>query len=146
MSIKLTFRVRRIHKIAVQAFLVIFALALISFNCSNNKNNMYNYIDSQSVDTKTLTNGKNIYDNVCASCHMYGTAGSATMVDFKFWDKSAGKGVDIILNNVIDGYKGKFGVMPPKGNCLSCSDEDIKASVSYIFKEVLNNKTEQLNR
>ncbi|MBE76307.1 MAG: hypothetical protein CMG41_01015 [Candidatus Marinimicrobia bacterium] len=132
----------RLHKIRVQAFLMIFALALVSFNCRNNKKTMYNYINSDSVDTKTLANGKRVYDNVCASCHMYGTAGAATMVDFKFWDKSAGKGLDIILNNVIDGYKGKFGVMPPKGNCLSCSDEDIRASVSYIFKEVLNNKTE----
>ena len=77
---------------------------------------------------------------------MNGTAGAETMVDFECWDKSAGKGMKIILNNVIDGYKGKFGVMPPKGNCLSCSDEDIRASVSYIFKEVLNNKTESLNR
>ena len=122
-------------------FLVIFALTLIASNCNNNKkNNMYNYINSDSVNTTILANGKIVYDNVCASCHMYGTAGAATMVDFKFWDKSAGKGLDIILNNVIDGYKGKFGVMPPKGNCLSCSDEDIKASIVYIFKEVLNNK------
>ena len=132
----------RLHKIRVQAFLMTFALALVSFNCRNNKKTMYNYINSDSVDTKTLANGKRVYDNVCASCHMYGTAGAATMVDFKFWDKSASKGMDIILYNVIEGYKGKIGVMPPKGNCLSCSDEDIRASVSYIFKEVLNNKTE----
>ena len=122
-------------------FSVIFALTLIASNCSNNKkNNMYNYINSQSIETKTITNGKKIYDNACAVCHMYGTAGAATMVDFKFWDKSASKGMDIILYNVIEGYKGKIGVMPPKGNCLSCSDEDIKASIVYIFKEVLNNK------
>ena len=103
---------------------------------------MYNYINSQAIDTKTLTNGKKVYDNVCSSCHMYGTAGAATIVDFNFWDKSASKGMDIILYNVIEGYKGKIGVMPPKGNCLSCSDEDIKASIVYIFKEVLNNKME----
>ena len=122
-------------------FLVIFALILIAYNCSNNKkNNMYNYIHSQSINTKTITNGKKTYDNACAACHMYGTAGAATMVDFKFWDKSASKGMDVILYNVIEGYKGKAGVMPPKGNCLSCSDEDIKASIVYIFKEVLNNK------
>ena len=130
----------RLHKIRVQAFLMTFALALVSFNCRNNKKTMYNYINSDSVDTKTLANGKRVYDNVCASCHMYGTAGAATMVDFKFWDKSASKGMDAILYNVIEGYKGKTGVMPPKGNCLSCSDEDIKASIVYIFKEVLNNK------
>ena len=122
-------------------FLVIFALTLIASNCSNNKkNDMYNYINSQAIDIKTITNGKYIYDNTCASCHMYGTAGAATMVDFKFWDKSASKGMDIILYNVIEGYRGKIGVMPPKGNCLSCNDDDIKASIVYIFKEVLNNK------
>ena len=85
--------------------------------------------------------GKEVYKNVCASCHLYGTTGAATMIDFKFWDQSANKGMDIILKNVVEGYKGKLGVMPPKGNCLSCSDEDIKASIIYIFKEVLDNKT-----
>ena len=87
-------------------FLVIFALTLIASNCSNNKkNDMYNYINSQAIDTKTLTNGKKVYDNVCSSCHMYGTAGAATIVDFNFWDKSASKGMDIILYNVILYYK-----------------------------------------
>ena len=123
-------------------FLVIFTLTLIASNCSskNKKTDMYNYINDQSINEKILSNGKEVYKNVCASCHLYGTAGAATMIDFKFWDQSANKGMDIILKNVVEGYKGKLGVMPPKGNCLSCSDEDIKASIIYIFKEVLDNK------
>ena len=124
-------------------FFVIFTLTLIVSNCSskNKKTDMYNYINDQSINEKMLSNGKEVYKNVCASCHMYGTVGAATMIDFKFWDQSANKGMDIILKNVVEGYKGKLGVMPPKGNCLSCSDEDIKASIIYIFKEVLDNKT-----
>ena len=124
-------------------FFVIFTLTLIVSNCSskNKKTDMYNYINDQSINEKILSNGKEVYKNVCASCHLYGTTGAATMIDFKFWDQSANKGMDIILKNVVEGYKGKLGVMPPKGNCLSCSDEDIKASIIYIFKEVLDNKT-----
>ena len=126
--------------------LMLLALASIILNCSDNKkNNIYNRIDFDSIDPGTLVKGGEIYNNVCAYCHMHGTAGAATMVDFRSWDKSANKGMDKVLDNVVEGYNGALGVMPPKGNCLSCSDEDIRASVLYIFKEVKDNKEKMTN-
>ena len=126
--------------------LIIPALSLLALNCSNDKkDNIYNRIDFNSIKPETLAKGEEIYNNVCASCHRYGTAGAATMVDFRFWDKSANKGMDKVLDNVIEGYNGALGVMPPKGNCLSCSDEDIRASVLYIYKKVKDNKEKMTN-
>ena len=54
--------------------------------------------------------------------------------------------MDKVLDNVIEGYNGALGVMPPKGNCLSCSDEDIRASVLYIYKKVKDNKEKKTNK
>ena len=116
-------------------------LVFIALNCGDNKkNNIYNTIDFGSIDPRILDLGKKVYDNICASCHNYGSAGAATMIDFRAWDKSAKKGIVKVLENVSEGYKGALGVMPPKGNCLSCSDEEIRASVLYLFKKVLDNK------
>ena len=126
--------------------LIISVLSLLALNCINNKkDNIYNHIDFNSIKPETLAKGENIYNNVCASCHMYGTAGAATMVDFRSWNKSANKGMDKVLDNVMEGYNGALGVMPPKGNCLSCSDEDIRASVIYIYKKVKDNKEKIAN-
>ena len=126
--------------------LIIPVLSLLALNCSNNKkDNIYNRIDFNSIKPETLVKGEEIYNNVCASCHRYGTAGAATMVDFRSWNKSANKGMDKVLGNVIEGYNGGLGVMPPKGNCLSCSDEDIRASVLYIYKKVKDNKEKMAN-
>ena len=126
--------------------LIISVLSLLALNCINDKkDNIYNHIDFNSIKHGTLAKGENIYNNVCASCHMYGTAGAATMVDFSSWNKSANKGMDKVLDNVMEGYNGALGVMPPKGNCLSCSDEDIRASVIYIYKKVKDNKEKIAN-
>ena len=126
--------------------LIIPALSLLALNCSNDKkDNIYNRIDFNSIKPETLVKGEEIYNNVCASCHRYGTAGAATMVDFRSWNKSANKGMDKVLGNVIEGYNVALGVMPPKGNCLACSDEDIRASVLYIYKKVKDNKEKMAN-
>ena len=126
--------------------LIISVLSLLALNCINDKkDNIYNHIDFNSIKPGTLAKGENIYNNVCASCHMYGTAGAATMVDFSSWNKSANKGMDKVLDNVMEGYNGALRVMPPKGNCLSCSDEDIRASVIYIYKKVKDNKEKIAN-
>ena len=50
-----------------------------------------------------------------------------------------------------NGEKGENGVMPPKGFCNLCSEDEIKKSVLYIFHlakkvqeyEKTNNSTEQ---
>ena len=126
--------------------LIISVLSLLALNCINDKkDNIYNHIDFNSIKPGTLAKGEKIYNNVCASCHMYGTAGAATMVDFRSWNKSASKGMDKVLDNVMEGYNGALGVMPPKGNCLSCSVEDIRASVIYIYKKVKDNKEKIAN-
>ena len=126
--------------------LIMPVLSLLALNCINDKkDNIYNHIDFNSIKSGTLAKGENIYNNVCASCHMYGTAGAATMVDFRSWNKSANKGMDTVLDNVIEGYNGALGVMPPKGNCLSCSDDDIPASVLYIYQKVKDNKEQMAN-
>ena len=116
-------------------------LAFIMMNCGGKTNvNVYDNFDFKTLSPDLLSTGENVYANSCFACHTYGTAGAASLVDFKEWDKVAEKGMESILKSVMKGYRGVNGVMPPKGNCWTCTEEEIRASILYIFHEVRNNQ------
>lgn len=85
--------------------------------------------------TANLENGKKVYENSCIACHMKGVAGAAKLTDKDRWVISAKKGKDTLFMHVKEGYKGEYGVMPEKGQCKDCSDQDIYDGLSYILKE-----------
>lgn len=74
--------------------------------------------------------GKVIYLNYCASCHAAGGAGAPKFGDAQAWSPLVQQGMDLVYKNAIHG----IGNMPAKGNCQSCSDEQIKQAVDYIVK------------
>lgn len=78
-----------------------------------------------------LKPGQKVYQTYCSACHGYGVAGAPKTGDKSAWEKRMSQGWDTILSHAIGGYKG----MPAKGNCLSCSDEDIRLSIEYILSE-----------
>jgi cytochrome c5 len=72
--------------------------------------------------------GKEIYDTKCFTCHASGVAGAPKFGDKAAWAPRIETGMDSLLAVSI---KGK-GAMPPKGTCMDCSDEDLKAAIQYI--------------
>jgi cytochrome c5 len=59
--------------------------------------------------------------------------GAASVRDKVHFEQLATKGFDQLYESVLNGMDGKEGVMPAKGTCFSCSENDIKKSVYYIF-------------
>ena len=83
-----------------------------------------------------IDNGKKVYDKVCVACHMTGVAGAAPLKDKKRWEENAALGMEALVNIAIKGNpKGKYGVMPARGTCNDCSDEDLADAVAYMLKE-----------
>ncbi len=72
--------------------------------------------------------GNKIYDTKCFTCHASGVAGAPKLGDKAAWASRIAAGLDPMMEIVI---KGK-GAMPPKGTCMDCSDEDLKAVVEYM--------------
>jgi cytochrome c5 len=72
--------------------------------------------------------GKAIYDTKCFACHNTGVAGAPKLGDKAAWEPRIATGMDAMLAVAI---KGKGG-MPPKGTCMDCSDEDLKAAIQYM--------------
>jgi cytochrome c5 len=53
------------------------------------------------------------------------------MGDAVAWQPRIDKGLDVLYQNSINGFNNN--AMPAKGLCMSCSDEDIQATVDYIL-------------
>lgn len=73
---------------------------------------------------------EDIYGSSCNACHATGAAGAPKMGDAAAWAPRIGQGMDTLYTHAISGFNG----MPPKGLCMSCSDDDIKATVDYIIE------------
>ena len=75
--------------------------------------------------------GKKIYDTSCMACHSTGAAGAPKVGDKAVWAPRIAQGIDTLFNHTINGIR----AMPPKGTCMSCSDDDLKAAVNYMVGE-----------
>ncbi len=75
--------------------------------------------------------GQKIYKQSCQACHANGVANAP-----KPRDKAAGApriatGMDAMRATA---KKGK-GAMPPKGTCMGCSDDELKAAIEYMVSQ-----------
>ncbi len=77
----------------------------------------------------TAATGKKIYQSKCAVCHDSGAAGAPKFGDATAWAPRIAQGTDILFQHAINGYNS----MPPKGTCMNCSDNEVKAAVQYLI-------------
>lgn len=82
-----------------------------------------------------LENGKVIYDKACIACHWKGVAGAAALTDKARWEEIAVKGMKVLHQHSIDGFQGEYGVMPAKGTCTDCTDQDMYDAIGYMINE-----------
>jgi cytochrome c5 len=78
--------------------------------------------------------GQKIYKTYCQACHANGVAGSPKFGDKAAWAPRIAKGNDALFLSVKKGLK----AMPPKGACMACSDDDLRAAMGYIVEQGSN--------
>jgi len=80
---------------------------------------------------KAPRDGQQIVQTSCFGCHGTGAAG-APLIGKPIWKElSAAKGVDALIKSALIGK----GAMPPKGMCMDCTDDEIKAAVEYMIAQ-----------
>ena len=85
--------------------------------------------NSQKAVAEEQDPGAKIYEQYCKTCHQNGLAGAPKYrVDADWKPRMAEKSMDDMVANAIKGIN----AMPPKGTCMSCSDEDIRLAVEYM--------------
>jgi len=71
------------------------------------------------------------YQMSCFACHGTGAAGAPMLGDAEVWTARLEKGIDGVMTNVIAGVN----AMPPKGLCMTCSDENLRSLVDYMVSQ-----------
>ena len=75
--------------------------------------------------------GEDIYNSNCVACHSSGAMGAPKLGDAGAWAaRIDAKGLETIYANAING----IGMMPAMGTCMSCSDDDIRATTDYMVE------------
>lgn len=76
--------------------------------------------------------GEQVFNTACFACHKTGVAGAPKMGDKAAWAPRIAKGMDLLKQHSIEGFKGDTGVMLPKGGRADLSDADVHAAVEYM--------------
>ena len=74
------------------------------------------------------------YQATCFACHGTGAAHSPEVGDQIEWEIRLEKGLDTLVQNTIAGLNG---IMPPRGLCATCSDDQLKAIVEFMLDSSL---------
>ena len=80
------------------------------------------------------TNGKEVFEQVCSSCHGQGIAGAPKAGDKEAWAQRIAEGKPTLYSHALQGYSGLGGVMPPKGGRADLADELIRQGVDYMVQ------------
>ena len=92
-------------------------------------NVIYDSGDDAPKPTTTADIGQQKYEETCRICHDAGIGGAPKFADKAEWGPRIAEGMDILVKHAIEGYK----AMPPRGSCMTCTDEEIKKAVEYMI-------------
>ncbi len=83
------------------------------------------------IAQNSARSGEEVYTTKCFSCHNSGIGGAPILGDAAAWAPRIAKGNDVLMNSVMNGLN----AMPPKGICMDCSEEELKASLDYMVEK-----------
>jgi len=69
-----------------------------------------------------------IYNRSCRNCHTIAATGAPLTGDAAGWSPRLDKGMDTLVDNVVNG----FGGMPPFGMCMDCDLDQFEALVDFM--------------
>ena len=86
----------------------------------------------QSVEqVAAARDGQTVYKTACFACHDAGVAGAPKLGDKAAWAPRIAKGNDALYSTLQNGLN----AMPPKGTCMNCSDDELKAVLDYMVEQ-----------
>ncbi|MDG2090118.1 MAG: c-type cytochrome [Gammaproteobacteria bacterium] len=70
-----------------------------------------------------------IYQTFCVVCHATGVSESPILGNAEHWATRIAQGTDALYQNSINGLN----VMPPRGTCMNCSDDELRSTVDFML-------------
>lgn len=81
----------------------------------------------QTASSGTMS-GEQVYNQFCFACHATGVSESPLLGDVEAWAPRIAKGLDALWENTVNG----LGLMPVRGTCLNCSDDELRDAMNYV--------------
>jgi cytochrome c5 len=75
--------------------------------------------------------GEAVYSQFCFACHATGASDAPLFADSEAWAPRIAKGMETLMASTLNG----LGMMPAKGTCMNCSDDELQAAVDYMLEE-----------
>ena len=75
--------------------------------------------------------GEERYKSTCSVCHDAGVAGAPRFRNAADWKTRQEAGLEGMLKIAIQGKGG----MPPRGTCMQCSDDELRATIKYMIPQ-----------
>lgn len=91
----------------------------------NSQQNILTYAQSAQPKEPELAE---IYQRSCKICHANISTQAPLTGDVEAWQKRKAKGMQELVDNVINGYGG----MPPLGLCMDCSENEFIALIEFM--------------
>jgi len=113
----------------LQKLLTIMVLSTVLIACGEPPTaaNAEQELNSRAL-TPTDPEVADIYNRSCRNCHTVAATGSPLTGDAAAWEPRMAKGIDTLLDNVING----FGGMPPFGLCMDCDADQFEALIVFM--------------
>jgi cytochrome c5 len=81
--------------------------------------------------------GLQVYQQVCIACHSPpGVGGAPALGNAEAWTPRIAQGMDTLISHALNGFSGKTGVMPRKGERPDLSDEEIIGAIEYMVGQI----------
>lgn len=81
-----------------------------------------------SAESSGPRDGATVYGTFCVACHGTGVSGAPRKDNADDWAPRVAQGEETLIKHAIEG----FNAMPPKGTCMDCSDDEIKAAIEHM--------------
>ncbi|MDT8397307.1 MAG: c-type cytochrome [Pseudomonadales bacterium] len=72
-----------------------------------------------------------VYQTFCFACHGTGANNAPVYGNQEAWEPRMARGMDALYESAINGFNN--GLMPPRGLCTDCSDDEIRDTVDYLI-------------
>ena len=86
--------------------------------------------------------GKEVVDNVCATCHASGVNGAPRIGDAKAWEARSKRGLTSLTATALEGVR----KMPAHGGAMSLSDNEISQAITYMVNQSGGKWAEPIDR
>ncbi len=79
-----------------------------------------------------LRSGQKIYETSCFACHQTGVSQAPRLGSPEDWKSVLAQNMSMLYEHALNGLN----AMPPRGACVDCSDDEIRAAVDYMVEAV----------